>query len=169
MAKSDMDRVTEEKLAVGGLLVRFYFDIQHEDKERLQPLLVDLINNRLLKEPGVVYSYGTIEEPIKKDKYFITSATVNVLFESIKTLVPIVFKYAPIGIEVLKPQKDIRLNVWDLQSMLMDISQMSTEYSRYILEKVLKPEEIEAIHKEMENRKELGTKLIKKDGENKGQ
>ncbi len=162
MAKSEMDRITEEKIAAGGILAKFYFDIQNEDKEKLQPLLVDLINQRLLKEPGVVYCYGTIEEPIKKDKYYITSAAVNVLFSSIKTLVPIVFKYAPIGIEVLKPQKEIRLNLWDLQAMLMDVSQMSTEYSRYILEKVLSPEDIKIINQEMENRKELGKRLMEK-------
>jgi hypothetical protein len=167
MTKSEMDRITEEKIAAGGMLVKFYFDIQNEDKEKLQPLLVDLINERLLKEPGVIYCYGTIEEPIKKDKYYITSASVNVLFGSIKSLVPIVFKYAPIGVEVLKPQKEIKLNLWDLQAMLMDIAQMSTEYSRYILEKVLSPDDIKMITQEMENRKELGKKLIEKKEESK--
>ena len=52
MAKSDVEKVTEEKVAKGGVLVRMYFDMQHEEKDKLQPLLVDLINERLMKEPG---------------------------------------------------------------------------------------------------------------------
>ena len=162
MAKTELDRVTEEKVGSGGILVKMYFDMQSEEKEKLQPLLVDLINERLLKEKGVVYCYGAIEDPIKKDKYFITSAAVTVLFESLKHLIWATFKYAPAGIEVLKPQKDIRINIWDLQSTLLDISQLSTDYSRYILEKVLKAEDMDVINREMENRKELGRRLIEK-------
>jgi hypothetical protein len=162
MAKSEVDRVTEEKVAKGGILVKMYFDMQSEERDKLQPLLVDLINERLLKEPGVVYCYGAIEEPLKRDKYFITSAAVHVLFDNIKALIWVSFKYAPAGLEVLKPQKEIHLNIWDLQAILLDISQLSTDYSRYILEKVLKPEDMDVINKEMENRKELGKKLMEK-------
>ena len=164
MAKSELDKVTEEKIGTGGVLVKMYFDMQSEEKENLQPLLVDLINERLLKEPGVVYCYGAIEEPIKKEPYFVTNAVVTVLFESIKHLIWVAFKYAPAGVEVIKPHKDLRINVWDLQAMLIDISQLSSDYSRYILEKVLKPEDMERINRQIENRKELGKKLIKGDG-----
>jgi hypothetical protein len=166
MAKSELERVTEEKVGKGGMQVKMYFDMQSEEQDKLQPLLVDLINERLLKEPGVVYCYGAIEEPIKKDKYFITSAVVTALFENLKSLIWITFKYAPAGIEVLKPQKDIQISAWDLQSILLDISQLSNDYSRYILEKVLKPEDIEQINMQIENRKEVGRKLMqKKEGE----
>ena len=33
MAKSEMDRITEEKIAAGGILAKFYFDIQNEEKD----------------------------------------------------------------------------------------------------------------------------------------
>ena len=167
MAKSELEKVTEEKVARGGILVKFYFDMQSEDKEKLQPLLVDLINERLLKEPGIVYCYGAIEEPIKHDKYYITSAAVHVLFGSIRNLLLIAFKYAPVGVEILKPQKDIHMNVWDLQSAILDVSQFSTEYSRYILEKVLRPEDLDALQKALANREEIGKKLMEKKGEQK--
>ncbi len=167
MTKSELDKVTEEKVARGGILVKFYFDMQSEDKDKLQPLLVDLINEHLLKEPGVVYCYGAIEEPIKHDKYYITSAAVHVLFASIRNLIIIAFKYAPIGVEVLKPQKDIHVNVWDLQSAILDVAQFSTEYSRYILEKVLRPEDMETIQKTLANREEVGKRLMEKKEEEK--
>lgn len=162
MAKSDVDKVTEEKLAKGGVLVRFYFDMQDHDKEKLQPLLVDLINERLMKERGVVYCYGAIEEPIENKGIFITSATVTVLFESFMPLVNIAFNYSPAGIEILKPQHDLSFKIFELQSMLMDLSQISLNYSQYVLEKVLKPEDLVKIKEQIAQRHEIGKKLLEK-------
>ena len=165
MAKSDVDRVTDEKIARGGVLVRLYFDMQDKDKERLQPLLADLINERLMKERGVVYCYGAIEEPLEKGGMFITSATVTMLFENFIPLVGIAFNYAPAGIEILKPANEMTFKTFELQSMLMDLSQISMDYSKYILEKVMKPEDVENMKRQLENRAETGRKLLeKKDG-----
>lgn len=160
MAKNDVEKITEEKIAHGGVLIRFYFDMQHEDKEKLQPILVNLVNEQLMKEPGVVYCYGAIEEPLEKEGVFITSATITMLFESFKPLLSIVFRYAPAGLEILKPQSEMRLKTSELQSMLMDMSSLSINYSRWILEKVLGKEDVEKILKQMENRAEVGKKFL---------
>lgn len=162
MAKNEAERVTEEKVAKGGILVKMYFDMQSEEKDKLQPLLVELINERLLKEPGVVYCFGSVEEPILRDKLYVTSATMTVLFENFKSLILTTFKYAPVGVEVLKPQKELHINVWDLQPFLLDLSQLSIDYSRYMLEKILKKEDFDVINKQMENRKDMGKNLIDK-------
>ncbi len=167
MAKSDVDRVTEEKIAKGGVLVRLYFDMQHNEKEKLQPLLVDLVNERLMKEKGVVYCYGSVEEPLEKEGTYITSATVTVLFDSFMPLIGISFRYAPAGIEILKPTSNMTFKMHELQSMLMDLSQISLDYSKYILEKVLKPEDIAKIREQLENRHELGKRLLEKKHEKK--
>lgn len=156
--KSDLDKVTEEKLLKGGVLAKLYFDMQHAEKERLQPLMLDLINERLLKEPGVVYCYGQIEEPLEREGLFITSATLTVLAENFFPLVRIAFHYAPAGVEILKPHNEIHFKTSALQSMLMDISQISVDYSKYIFERVLKPEDLDLIKKELENRAEIGKK-----------
>lgn len=162
MAKSDVDRVTEEKIAKGGVLVKLYFDMQHKEKDKLQPLMVDLINERLMKERGVVYCYGAIEEPIENKGVYITSAEVTMLFDSFMPLINIAFGYSPAGIEILKPLHDLSFKTFELQSMLMDISQISLNYSQYVLEKILKPEEIEKIRTQIEQRHEIGKKLLEK-------
>ena len=162
MAKNDVEKVTEEKIRAGGLLVKFYFDMQNKEKEKLQPLLVDLINERLMKEPGVVYVYGSVEEPLEKEGVFITSAIVTVLFESFMPLLSISFRYAPAGIEILKPEKEMHFKTGELQSMLMDMSALSIGYSQFMLEKVLKPDELIEIKRQLENRAELGKKLMEK-------
>jgi len=160
MPKSDVEKVTEEKIAKGGLLVKLYFDMRHEDKDKLQPLMVDLINGRLMKEPGVVYCYGAIEEPIKDGNTFVTSGILTVLFENFTPLVDVMFKYAPAGLEILKPRGEMRFKISELQSLLMDISNISINYSQYILERVMKPEDLEGMMKHLKDRESLGKKIL---------
>jgi hypothetical protein len=167
MAKSDVDKVTEEKIAKGGVLVKLYFDMQHKDRSQLQPILVELINEHLMKEKGVVYCYGAIEEPLQKGEMFITSASVTMLFDSFFPLVGIAFSYSPAGIELLKPNTTMTFRASELQSMLMDLSQISINYSKYVLEHVMKPEDLANINQQLNNRAELGKKLIEKKGEEK--
>ena len=158
--KSDLDLVTEEKTRSGGVLVKLYFDIQDKDKDKLQPLLTDLINNRLMKQKGVVYCFGKILEPIGKENLFITSAIVTVLTDSIGALINIMFNFAPAGLEVLKPEKEVFIKTAELQSLLLDISNISLTYSKYILEKVMNKEDAEMVRKQLENRVEMGKKLV---------
>lgn len=160
MAKSSLDEVTTEKLAKGGILAKLYFDMQDPDREKLQPLMVNLINEHLLKESGVVYCYGSVEEPLEKDKVFITSATVTMLFDGLPSLVNIAFNYSPAGVEILKPDKELPVKVNELQSIILELSQISFNYSKYVLEKVLKPEELNNIKKQIDARAELGKKFM---------
>lgn len=158
MAKSEVDKVTEEKVSKGGILAKLYFDMRHEQKDKLQPLMVDLINERLMKEPGIVYCYGAIDEPMEHDGSFVTSGIITVLFEAFVNLVHVTFKYAPAGIEILKPTHEIRFNISDLQTMLMDISNTSVEYSKFILEKVLSDEDKRGMLKHLDDREMIGKK-----------
>lgn len=160
MAKSDVDRIAEETVAKGGILVKMFFDMRHNERDKLQPLMTDLINERLMKEPGMVYCYGAIEEPLEREGIFITSGVVTMLFNSFMPLVGIAFRYAPAGIEILKPTKEMVFKPMDLQRMLMDISDISINYSKYVLERVLNPEEKEAVMRHLNDRAELGKKMI---------
>ncbi len=162
MTEQDLRKITQEKISQGGILAKMYFDIQDKDKEKLQPILADLIHEHLLKEKGVVYCYGVIEEPLRMDEFYITSATLTLLLENISSLVHIAFNYTPVGLEIEKPEKEISLKINDLQAIVLDISNISTTYSKYILEKVLKPEDADEIKKRLENRAKIGKDLIDK-------
>jgi hypothetical protein len=160
MAKSDIDRVTDETIAKGGVLVKMYFDMRHNERDKLQPLLTDLINERLMKEPGMVYCFGAVEEPLEKEGIFITSATVTILFESPAPLIGIAFRYAPAGVEVIKPTKDIPIKAMDFQKAIMEIADLSINYSKYLAEKVLSKEDRDAMFTHLNDRAELGKKLM---------
>lgn len=168
MQKSEVEEVTSKALAKGGVLAKLYFDMESEKAEDLQPLMADLINNRLLKSPGVVYCYGMIEEPIKLEKNYSTSATLTVLFQDLWSLLNVSFAFTPAGIEILKPEKEYVLRANELQTISLNVAQISLEYSDYILKKVLSREDYEKITQDMRNREELGKRLMeKKEGEEK--
>jgi hypothetical protein len=162
MAKNEVDQVTDDTIKSGGVLTRMYFDMQSPNAEELQPIMVDLVNNRLLKSQGVVYCSGSIEEPIKVSDVYSTSATVTVLFKNLISLVNVVFNFSPAGIEILKPEKDFMIRISELQSLLINLSQVSADYSQYILSRVLSKEDYQKVLLDIKNREELGKKLIDK-------
>ncbi|MCL5427741.1 MAG: hypothetical protein M1321_01000 [Candidatus Marsarchaeota archaeon] len=167
MPKTEVDELTEKTIAKGGILAKLYFDMQSKNEEELQPLMADLINNRLLKSVGVLYCTGAIDEPIKlaKENVYSTNAAVTVLFNDIGAIVNAVFNFAPAGVEVLKPQGDFRIKHGDFQSLLLDLSEISVSYSKYILERVLSKEDFEKVNLDMKLRSELGRKLIGNEAE----
>ncbi len=163
--KKEFEEITHQTIEKGGILVKLYFDMESDKQEDLQPLMVDLVNNRLLKAPGVVYCYGTIDEPLKVKESFSTSAEVTALFNSLWPLVNVMFNFTPAAVEVLRPAKDYMLKQVELQALLLNVAQISMEYNNYVLSRVLKPEDFEKIKEQTQRREELGKKLMeKKDG-----
>ncbi|MDE1855092.1 MAG: hypothetical protein KGH57_02105 [Candidatus Micrarchaeota archaeon] len=163
--KKEVEEVTKQAIDKGGLLVQLYFDMESDKQEDLQPLMVDLINNRLLKTPGVVYCVGAIDEPVKLKDTYSTSAQVTALIDSLWSLVNVMFTFSPAGIEILKPSRDYVLKLPELQTLLLNVSQISMEYNNYILSRVLKKEDYEKIQEQMKQREDLGKKLLEKKGQ----
>jgi hypothetical protein len=162
VVNKEVEEVTNKTLSSGGILTKIYFDMESPKQEELQPLMVDLINNRLMKAPGVIYCFGAIDEPIKVKDSFSTSATVTVLFKDLWSLVNVMFSFTPAGVEILKPQKEYILKMADMQALLLSVAQISLEYSNYILSRVLKKEDYDKIIEQMGNREALGKKLLEK-------
>lgn len=162
MANKEVEEVTNKALEKGGLLTKLYFDMESEKQEELQPLMVDLINNRLMKSAGVIYCYGAIEEPIKLKDTYSTNAIVTVLFKDLWSLVNVMFVFSPAGAEVIKPQRDYTLKSNELQALLLNVAQVSLEYSQYVLSRILKKEDYDKILEQMKKREELGKSLLEK-------
>ena len=160
MPKSEVEETTDKTISRGGILARMYFDMQSEKPDDLQPLMAELINNRLMKAQGVVYCYGSIDEPIKSGDLYLTNAVMTILLKDIAALINIAFNFTPAGIEILKPTKEYVLKIPELQSLMLDIAQISVNYSKYILERTLSKEDYERIMRDIANREALGRKLL---------
>jgi hypothetical protein len=164
MPKTEVEEITHKTLAKGGVLTKLYFDMQSEKPADLQPLMADLINNRLLKAPGVVYCFGAIDEPIKTGDTYSTSAIVTVLFKDLWSLVNVAFAFTPAGVEVLKPDNEYVLKPFDLQALVLNVAAVSLDYSNYILSRALTKEDYAKVLEDMKHREELGKKLMEGKG-----
>ncbi|MGC8479821.1 MAG: hypothetical protein ACP5M9_04115 [Candidatus Micrarchaeia archaeon] len=166
MSKNEVEELTEKTVRKGGLLTKLYFDIQSKNESEVQPLMTDLINNKLLKSAGVIYCFGSVDETIKLDDVFSTSAALTVLFVDIGALINVVFNFAPAGIEIIKPENEVVIKTSQLQSVMLSLSEISVDYSKYILERVLKKEELDNIERDLKARAELGKRLLEKSRDN---
>ena len=162
MPRSEFEETTRRAIEAGGILVKAYFDMHSEKEEDLQPLMTDLISNRLLKFPGVIYCAGEIAPPVKTDELYATNAAVTILAKDLWTLLNLSFNFAPAGIEIIKPENEYHIKHNDLQSIMINMAQVSAQLSEYILGKVLSKEDFEKLQKDLKAREELGKKALEK-------
>ena len=90
---------------------------------------------------------------------------MTTLIDSLWSLVNVMFTFSPAGIEILKPSRDYVLKLPELQTLLLNVSQISMEYNNYILSRVLKKDDYEKIQEQMKQREDLGKKLLEKKGQ----
>jgi hypothetical protein len=155
----EAEKIKKETLEKGGVLAKFYFDVHSNQKEILKNLMLDLISNNILKEEGVVYAYGTIEEPIENNGLFSTSAEVTILAKGFLPLLNLAIKYSPFAIEVLEPYQK-NFGAQELQEILLRVSEISSQFAEFVLQKVLSQEEKNELNKKILNRAELIKKFF---------
>lgn len=159
MSKS-VEEVTDETINKGGILATMYFDIHGNSPEIIQNSMVDMIG-RLSHEFGIVYATGAVEPPLENEGMYSTCAEVRVLARDLNSIINICFRYGPIGIDVLRPE-EFRLSLPQLHEILLNISQTSHEYTKFMYDKVMTPEDKLNFNKQLANRAELAKRIIEK-------
>jgi hypothetical protein len=157
---SSVEEVNDDIVKKGGLLAMVYFDIHGNSPEIIQNSMVDMIG-RMSHELGVVYATGEIEEPVEHEGMHSTCAEVKILVRDLNSLVNVCFRYGPIGMDILRPM-EIKLNIHQLHDILLNISQTSQEYSQFMYERIMTPEDKEKFNKQLINRAELAKRIIEK-------
>jgi predicted ATP-binding protein involved in virulence len=115
--------------------------------------------NQLLKEQGVVYALGEIDEPIQNEEMFSTSLVVKVLVKSFPFLTNICATHSPFSIEILKPD-EIRMPLNQAHELLSTVATTTSDYKKYIIEKVTTKEELENYHRILEQKAKLGRMVL---------
>lgn len=163
--KKTPQQLLDEAVAKGGVLAVFYFDISTNEKEAVQEMLAQLVG-KVSAEPGIVSCVGEIEEPIRMDELWVSSAEVTLLAKNFDCLAAVAIRYGPVGVEVLKPD-EIKMSLGQAQRMLLNISQVAQDYANYIISKTMSEEEKEAFKKRLAARAEVGKKILEKKEEKK--
>lgn len=157
---ADIEKLTKDTIAHGGIISLLYFDLHGSSKEVLKELGAGFVQ-RLLKEPGVVWTLGEIDEPITQGEFFSTSIEVRILTKDFNSMVKICAMYSPFSVEILKPG-EVRLSLDKAHELLLDVSTTAFDYKKYIIERLSKPEDFERYKKSLEQKIELGKTLLEK-------
>lgn len=160
---SDVEKLTKDTIASGGVLAMLYFDIHAATKELVQDLGTGFINS-IIQKPGVVFALGEIDEPKggEEGKNWSSTIEVKVLTKNFTTLAGICMANSPFTVEILRPD-EIKLPLSVAHELLGNMSATTAEYKRYILTKLSKPEEILQLQENLKKRAEMGRKILKKD------
>ncbi|MCS7109435.1 MAG: hypothetical protein NZ903_01405 [Candidatus Micrarchaeota archaeon] len=151
--------LTEKTVEEGGVLAVLYFDAIGKEKEKLELLLVDLVNT-LNSQNGVVYCVGDIQKAMQLDGgEFSATAKVTILTKDFLTLAKICEIHGPIGIEILKPS-EIVLKPYEAQQLLLTHVNTISNLLREILERTMTPEERKKLAKILDARAERSKELL---------
>ncbi len=169
--EKELEQLIRETTKYGAVHVHLFFDAHGKDREAVQASLVEFLS-RLTKEKGILYCKGEVMEPFSRElgeeEGFTTSAQVNLLAENFNVLHDICLRYTPVALEIQSPSR-ITLSHEEAHALLLDASTSSAQYSQYILQQALKPEEYKKLEEQMQRRTELGRQLMEggKETENK--
>lgn len=161
-SEEDLKVLVTEATKHGALHCKLFFDAHGTDKKAVEDALLDFIT-QLSKANGVLLARGQIERSIEHSDMYSASAFVELVVDSFSTLVIIALKFAPIGIELLQPAK-ITLEASEAQNIVMDASQSTQAYSRFVQEKTMTEEEKAKLAEQLKRRAEFGAKLRDKTG-----
>ncbi|MEM4272632.1 MAG: hypothetical protein QXH30_03495 [Candidatus Bilamarchaeaceae archaeon] len=156
----DLTSLIKKTIGDGGVLALLYFDLHGNNKETLVQLGAGLVQ-KVLKEEGIVFAKGEIDEPMENEGLFSTSIEMKVLTKDFSSLAGLCSNFCPFSLEVLEPQ-EIVLDTAHMQDLLMYISTSSHDYKKYIIEKLSTPETRAEYAKNLKNRAEIGKKLLEK-------
>ncbi|MDD2655879.1 MAG: hypothetical protein PHQ80_04400 [Candidatus ainarchaeum sp.] len=163
MQEKDIGKLIDSTVKDGGVLALLYFDLHGKEKGALQKLGVSFVQ-KVLREPGMKYARGEIDEPVERDGMFSTSMEMKVLTQDLISLARICATYSPFSIEILKPGEFL-LDISQLHELLMFLGATTHDYKKYIMEKVATAEDRENYRRTLEQRVKLGEKLMKKGAE----
>jgi len=162
-AVPDAAKLTRDTVRNGGVLAMMYFDMHTKTREKAQEIGANFVE-QLLREPGVVYAVGEIEEPIADKDIFSTSVQVKVLVRSFLHLMNLCALHSPFSIEIMQPD-EIRLQLSEAHELLATVATTTADYKRYIIERLSTPEELERYKKILEKKAELGRRLLEQKGD----
>ena len=158
---NEVDKLTEKTVEEGGVLALLYFDIHGLDKDTLVQLGTGMVQ-KVLKEPGVVFARGEIDEPMEAEGMFSTSLELRVLVQDVLSLAQLCANFSPFSLEILEPQQ-FKTPVSHMQDLFMFVSSNAHDYKKYILMKKLStPEEQQEYAKNLKRRVDLGKNLLEK-------
>ena len=159
--KKSPDELIEQTLRDGGIMAEIYFDLHGSSPEIVKNIMTDMIA-KLTQEPGVVFAYGEIEEAMEhENNLYSTYAQGRLLSKDLESLLNVCMKYAPMGIEIIKPHK-MTVDAGTLQRLFLNAASFSYNFTEMYLKKALSEADKIEYAKKMKMREQMGKEILDK-------
>jgi hypothetical protein len=124
----------KEKLEKGWLDVVSIIEIAGKPASHLKEVMKKVIEEELMKNPGIKLIYHKIHEPKSVEEtpnIFSTFTEIEFLAEDVGKVIGFVFDYMPASVEIVAP-KDLSLNMNDANSLINDLAAKMHKYDAYV-------------------------------------
>ncbi len=155
--EAQLKQLISEACQRGAMHAKLFVDAHGPDKKATEDVLIDLIN-QVTKEKGVLYCKGEIESSIEANELYTAFSEIEVVTANFNTLVNLALRYAPAGVEILEPD-NLSLSMKECQDILLDASQSSQMYSKFILENSMNEAQKVDFAERIKRKAEYGAKL----------
>lgn len=163
--KKNVKELTDEWVAKGGVQAVFYFDVHGSSGDEVKEKMVSFVG-KMTEDSNLVYAVGEVAPPVDNgDKTFSTSSEVLVLAKSFDSLVNVALHYGPLSVDILRPDRELRLSLEEAHKILGSVSNASYEFSSFVLKNVLKPEQLKEFEKSVKKREEVKKRVVEGKGE----
>jgi hypothetical protein len=160
----DPEEKLKEYLKRGAVLADVYFDLHAKNEEQLKDIATGF-SAKIVKEEGVLYGYSEIEKPIKQNDVYSTYIKARLLLSSPGSLMRLVAKYNPVGVDIIKPE-ELKVDIGDFTEAMLFISKIIFDLKYGYYEKIATPEKKVALLQMVKHRELLGKKLREKNDQN---
>jgi hypothetical protein len=163
--KAIMKRI-DEIVEKGGIVADIFNHFHENDAEKLKNAAVAFATE-VKKEDGVIFSLSEIAAPEKQGDEYTTYVQTRVVAKSIKAVANIMLKYAPVGLEIVRPDR-IMVPAMEFRDAMMAVANNMFDLRNYMFRKVMTPEEKAKIAQYVSKKMEEAEKLRKEGGNNGG-
>lgn len=123
----------KEKLDEGWLDVVSIIEIAGKPASHLKEVMTKVIEEELVKSPGIKLIHHKIHEPksVENQDIFSTFAEIEFIAKDIGTVIGFVFDYMPSSVEIVAP-KNLSLSMNDANGLLNDLAAKIHKYDAYV-------------------------------------
>lgn len=155
--EAELKQLITEACTKSAVHVTLFLDAHGHDQKATQDLLVQLVG-QLTKEKGVLFCKGEVESSMESEKLFSSFASVDLVTANFNALINIALKYAPSSVEILEPAK-LAVPAKEAQDILLDAAQSTQQYSKFIMEQSMNPQQKAEFAEQIKRKAEHGAKM----------
>ncbi len=156
--EAELRQLITEACNRGAIRAKLFIDAHGPEKKVTEDVLINLVA-QMTKEKGVLYCKGEIENSMEANGMYSSFSTVELVTLNFPSLVKIALRYAPSGVEILEPSNKLSIPIKEGQDVLLDVSQSSQLYSKFILESSMTEEQKADFAERLRRKAEYGAKL----------